>query len=49
MKNPKMYIKTLENGTWVFVAGCTICNLPPKDNKGDFIGRCESCTDKAGK
>jgi len=45
----KLFIKTLETGVKVYVAGCTVCNMPPRDNKGDFLGRCEFCTDKAVK
>ena len=42
--NRSLFIKTLATGVQVYVAGCTICNLPPKNNTGDFIGRCEFCT-----
>lgn len=43
-----VYGKKLESGVWVYVAGCTVCNMPPKNNVGDFIGRCEFCTENVG-
>jgi hypothetical protein len=38
-----VYVKKLESGVAVYVVGCTVCNMPPKNNVGDFIGRCEFC------
>ena len=47
MTSRSLFIKTLESGSKVYVAGCLVCNLPPKNNTGDFMGRCEHCTDEA--
>ena len=43
---PSLYIKKLATGINVYVAGCTICNMPPRNNIGDFLGRCEFCTEE---
>jgi hypothetical protein len=48
MTTASLFIKTLESGTKVYVAGCVVCNMPPKNNLGDFLGRCEHCTEKVG-